>query len=148
MSRPSMTATLLASLLCLAISGKAYAYEAASDGTRILKSEGSGTIIKMLVDESNLGGDEVEVGHITFPPDTETQSHAHASTEIFYVISGKLAHIVDGEHHLIEPGMAGIVRSGDEVVHKVPGDEPVKALVIWAPGGESDRLGFEAHPAR
>ncbi|MCH7475211.1 MAG: hypothetical protein IIA27_11105 [Gemmatimonadetes bacterium] len=33
-----------------------------------------------------------------------------------------------------------IVRPGDTVVHRVVSDVPVKALVIWAPGGEADRI--------
>jgi hypothetical protein len=36
--------------------------------------------------------------------------------------------------------MLGFVRPPDEVNHIVPGDEPVKALVIWAPGGEAQGL--------
>ena len=44
----------------------------------------------------------------------------------------------------------GIVRPGDEVGHRVPGDEPVEALVIWAPGGEVERIaaGFNVRPIR
>jgi len=36
--------------------------------------------------------------------------------------------------------MVGVVRVGDSVAHAVLSDEPVKALVIWLPGGEADRL--------
>ena len=36
--------------------------------------------------------------------------------------------------------MIGIVRTGDSVVHRVVSDEPVKALVTWAPGGEIDGI--------
>jgi len=35
---------------------------------------------------------------------------------------------------------AGVVKPGDEVMHRVLGDTPVKAVVIWVPGGESDRI--------
>ena len=49
----------------------------------------------------------------------------------------------DPEERIIEPhrtvGMS-IVRPGDGVVHRVLSDVPVKALVIWAPGGEVDRI--------
>ncbi len=62
----------------------------------------------------------------------------HGTVEIFYVLSGELDHIVNDESHILTPGMVGIVRTGDSVVHRVVGDEPVKALVIWAPGGEID----------
>lgn len=33
-----------------------------------------------------------------------------------------------------------MVRPGDTVVHRVVGDTPVRALVIWAPGGEVERI--------
>jgi hypothetical protein len=36
--------------------------------------------------------------------------------------------------------MVGFVRPPDQVNHVVPGKEPVKALVIWAPGGEAHRI--------
>jgi hypothetical protein len=47
---------------------------------------------------------------------------------------------VTGESVELQPGMVGVVRRGDEVVHRIVGDHPVKALVIWVPGGESDRI--------
>ena len=36
--------------------------------------------------------------------------------------------------------MVGIVRPEDTVIHNVIGDATVKAVVIWATGGEVDRL--------
>jgi hypothetical protein len=36
--------------------------------------------------------------------------------------------------------MAGVVKPGDEVMHRVLSDVPVKALVLWVPGGEGDRI--------
>lgn len=117
-------------------------YQAATAGTRILEAE-SGLSIKMLVEASNLGGNEVEIGEITFPAGAGTQpnrGHLHQSTEIFYILSGRFDHIVNGQSYVLEPGMVGIVRPGDRVVHRVLSDEPVKALVIWAPGGEAARI--------
>ncbi len=116
-------------------------YARATTGTRWLESEG-GLTIKMLVERSNLGGGEVEIGEITFPVGSGAgrRGHHHERIEIFYVLSGRLDHIVNGESHLLDPGMVGIVRPGDEVVHRVVSDSPVRALVIWAPGGEADRI--------
>ena len=56
------------------------------------------------------------------------------------MLSGELEHIVNGERHLLKPGMLGFVRPPNKVNHVVPGDEPVKALVIWVPGGEAGRV--------
>ena len=39
-----------------------------------------------------------------------------------------------------DPGEIGIVRRGDKVEHRVPGEEPCRVLVIWVPGGEAERL--------
>lgn len=117
------------------------AYDAATRGTRWLEGS-NGFSIKVLVEASNLGGGEVEIGEITFPPGTgaNRRSHTHGRVEIFYILSGRLDHMVNGESHVLEPGMVGIVRPGDGVVHRVLGDSPVRALVVWAPGGEVERL--------
>lgn len=100
----------------------------------------SGTTLRILLDQTQLGGAEVEVGEITFPPGADSGDHAHGATEIFYVLSGELEHVVNGRSELLKPGMIGFVRPPDKVRHKVPGKEPVKALVIWAPGGEAGRI--------
>ena len=115
-------------------------YERASAGTRIL-TLGSGTSIKMLLEASNLGSGEVEVAEIIFPAGgNPAGGHRHGATEIFYVVEGVLGHVVNGEEHRLEPGMVGVVKPGDEVMHRVLSAEPVKAVVLWVPGGESDRI--------
>jgi quercetin dioxygenase-like cupin family protein len=122
-------------------------YEAAPHGTRVL--ERGPLSIKVLVEAANLGGAEVEVGEITFPAGgSPARGHKHGAVEIFYVLEGELGHVVNGEEHRLTRGMVGIVRPGDEVIHRVLSAEPVKALVIWAPGGEVARIapGFEQKP--
>lgn len=106
----------------------------------VFESPTSGTSIRMLLDEANLGGKEVEIGEINFPPGVNSGEHLHGSTEIFYVLSGELEHVVDGKSRLLKPGMLGFVKPPAKVNHVVPGKEPVKALVIWAPGGEGKRI--------
>ncbi len=116
-------------------------YQKGTRGTRLLVG-GGGLEIKMLVEASNLGGGEVELGEITFPVGSgaDRRGHTHGRVEIFYVLSGTLDHVVNDVSHLLESGRVGIVRPGDRVVHRVVGDEPVRALVIWAPGGEAERI--------
>ena len=104
------------------------------------KSPTSGTTLRLLLDERNVGGKEVEIGEITFPPGVNSGDHLHGSTEIFYVLSGELEHVVNGKSQILKPGMIGFVRPPDKVNHVVPGKEPVKALVIWAPGGEAQKI--------
>jgi hypothetical protein len=114
-------------------------YARSSTGVREV-TLGSGTVIKMLLDASNLGSDEIEVGEITFPTVTSpTAGHRHGATEIFYAIEGVLGHVVNGVEHRLGPGMVGVVKPTDEVMHRVL-EAPVKAVVIWVPGGEGNRV--------
>lgn len=101
----------------------------------------SGTEIRLLLSESNLGGGELQVGEITFPPGTNSGNHYHGATEVFYVLSGELEHVVDGVFETLRPGDLGFVRPPSAVNHRTAPDGPgAKALVIWAPGGEGTRI--------
>ena len=79
-------------------------YDASSRGTILLEG-GNGFAIKMLVERSNLGGQEVEIGEIIFPVGSgqSRRSHVHGTIEIFYVLSGVLDHIVNDESHILTP---------------------------------------------
>jgi quercetin dioxygenase-like cupin family protein len=100
----------------------------------------SGTELKLLLGADALGGSELELGEITFPPNADSGDHVHGSTEVFYVLSGELEHVVNGKSSLLKPGMVGSVRPPDRVRHKTGPGGPTKALVIWAPGGEAARI--------
>ncbi len=114
-------------------------YAAASSGTRKLVY---GPVwIKMLADASNLGRDDIEVGELFLPAGFgEGEAHQHGSLEIFYVVEGVLGHEVNGQANRLEPGMLGFVKPGDAVRHAVLSEGPVRAVVIWVPGGEAGRL--------
>lgn len=102
--------------------------------------------IDVLVDATNLTSNAVEMAEITFYEDSSVAApeeggpHTHDSTEIFYVLEGELIHIVGGQKFVIREGEVGIVGSGDVVRHGLETDSPVRALVLWVPGGEIDRL--------
>lgn len=115
-------------------------YDIVSAGTRVVVRPDGSEGIKMLVEAANLGGDDLEIAELTFPPNSHGRSHVHGSTEIFYVLSGQLTHVVNGRGAQLKPGMIGIVRPGDTVEHIIEVDEPTRVLIIWAPGGEADRL--------
>ena len=101
----------------------------------------SGTEIRLLLTASNLGGSEIEIGEITFPPGTNSGDHLHGATEVFYVLEGELEHVVDGVSEILGPGDLGFVRPPSEVDHRTEPDGPItRALVIWAPGGEGARI--------
>ena len=100
------------------------------------ESPGGGPInFKVLVDAANLGGEETRIAELTFSPDYEGQPHTHDAIEIFYVLSGKLGHNINGVAGVLEPGDIGIYRPGDTIIHSVESDEPVVVLTIWLPGG-------------
>ena len=126
-------------------------YRRSSSGTRILEND-TGTSIRILVENTVLAGTGVEVAEATMPVGAGSgpASHRHGSTEIIYVLSGELDHVVNGEPHRLTAGMVGIVKPSDTVIHRVVGQSPVKVLLIWAPGGEVDRLAqrFRQRPIR
>jgi quercetin dioxygenase-like cupin family protein len=95
---------------------------------------------KVVLDESNLGGKELEVVEATFPAGLTVGSHPHRSVEIIYVLSGIYEHEVNGTLYRLKPGMVGIVRPGDTVRHLVPKDGDAKVLILWAPAGEAARV--------
>ena len=115
----------------------AYAY--ATNGVLDNISNG-GVKWKLVIDESNLGGKELEVAEVTLPAGTTTPSHGHGAVEILYVLSGTYEHEVNGKLYRLKPGMVGIVRPGDKVKHTATKDGEAKLLVIWTPAGEAHRL--------
>ena len=146
-----MRQALLVATVLIAGTANAQDYRKSSEGTRILEPA-SGAQLKILVEGPLLGAKDVEIAEATFPVGLGAgpASHRHGSTEIIYVISGELDHVVNGEAHRLTPGMIGIVKPTDTVIHRVVGQVPVKVLLIWAPGGEVDRLAqtFRQRPIR
>jgi quercetin dioxygenase-like cupin family protein len=127
------------------------AYRRSSAGTRVLEND-AGTSIKVLVERSVLGDSGVEIAEATLPVGSGAgpASHRHGVLEMIYVISGELDHVVNGEAHRLTAGMVGVVKPADTVIHRVVGQTPVKMLLIWAPGGEVERLAqrFRQRPIR
>ena len=132
----------LAAVLGLAAgfaAGRSSAGAQAADLGRFVSA--SGTELELLLSESNLGGGEVQIGLITWPPGANSGNHPHGATEVFYVLEGELEHVVDGVSEILGPGDLGFVRPPSEVNHITsPDGGPVRALVIWAPGGEGTRI--------
>ena len=133
---PRLTSRVLLFTCAVGFSTWALA-QSADKGTTFVSPKG--TRLRLLVDKGNLGGEEVELGEITFTANADSGDHAHRSTEIFYVLEGELEHVVNGKSYLLKPGMVGYVRPPDQVRHKT-GAAGAKALVIWAPAGEAGRI--------
>lgn len=98
----------------------------------------SGTTLRLMLDESNVGA-EISLGEIVFPPNLDSGDHKHDAVEIFYVVSGELEHVVNGKSEMLRAGMAGYVKPPDTVRHKT-GAAGAKAVVVWVPGSEAKKI--------
>jgi quercetin dioxygenase-like cupin family protein len=98
-----------------------------------------GTKLRILMDQEMLRGPELEIGEITFAPNTDSGEHVHGATETFYVLEGELEHVVNGQSTKLTVGMVGTVRPPDKVRHKT-GAAGARALVMWTPAGEAARI--------
>jgi quercetin dioxygenase-like cupin family protein len=98
----------------------------------------SGLTLRLPLD-ANTSLAEVTVGEMTFPPNLDSGDHSHGAIEMFYVLSGELEHIVNGQSELLRPGMVGYVKPPDKVRHKT-GAAGATAVVIWAPAEEAARI--------
>ena len=119
-------------------------YEKESTGTRRLEWDDVNDIgwIKIMLEQANLLEAGVEVAEIYFPPGYQDVAHMH-ELELLYVLEGELDHIVNGVSHILKPGMLGMVKEPDLVVHRSHSDDGVKVLAIWPYGNEIRALDAE-----
>ncbi len=121
-------------------------YEISSNGLGTYANPSGSFTLKRLLDSANFGGAELDIAELTFGPDYQGRVHTHQPIEIFYVLSGRLRHVVNGVAADLEPGMIGVVRPSDQVEHIVLSKEPLRMLVIWVPGGLAERLAGNLRP--
>lgn len=110
-------------------------YQAITSESLRESPEGAGIGFKILVDAANLGSEETRIAELTFPVGYAGPSHQHDAIEIFYVLSGRFGHEVNGVPGVLESGDVGIVKPGDSIVHSVIGNQAAVVLTIWLPGG-------------
>jgi len=116
----------------------AFAASVSSKPQGVVYRSASGTTLRLILDENNLGP-EASMGEIVFPPNLDSGDHRHESIEIFYVTSGELEHVVNGKSEILKAGMAGYVKPPDTVRHKT-GAAGAKAVVVWVPGSEAKKI--------
>jgi quercetin dioxygenase-like cupin family protein len=124
-------------LVFVARAAASQASSADNKGLGTWRSPG-GSTLKLFLDSTNVGK-SVSLGEITFPPNTDSGNHQHGSTEIFYVLSGELEHVVNGKSQLLTAGMVGYVSPPDTIRHKT-GAAGAKAVVVWVPGAEAGKI--------
>jgi len=134
-----LSALFALSLLVAIAPDRAHAQAPARSGKQLgtWRSAG-GTTLKLFLDSTNVGR-EVSLGEIVFPPNADSGNHQHGATEIFYVISGELEHVVNGKSQLLTAGMVGYVSPPDTIRHKT-GPAGAKAVVVWVPGAEAGKI--------
>src|SRR5690349_6301500 len=71
----------------------AYAY--ATNGVKEKIAGRQGDEVKLLLDKSNLGGNELEAAEVTMPAGLQVGSHVHKSVEVIYVLAGVYGHEVN-----------------------------------------------------
>jgi uncharacterized cupin superfamily protein len=96
--------------------------------------------IRVVIDQQLGGTKDVTVAELLIPPGVDVPDHIHQSTEIFYILSGELEQTSDGKIEKLTAGMTCLVPANSTTHHKVTSKDPVRALVIWAPGGEEKRI--------
>jgi quercetin dioxygenase-like cupin family protein len=96
--------------------------------------------LRVVIDQHLGGTKDVTVADLIIPPGVDVPDHIHQSTEIFYILSGELEQTSEGKVQKLTAGMACLVPANTTTHHKVTSKEPVHALVIWAPGGEEQRV--------
>src|SRR5262249_4963453 len=96
--------------------------------------------LRVVIDQHLGGTKDVTVADLVIPPGVDVPDHVHQSTEIFYVLSGELEQTSEGKVQKLTAGMACLVPANSPTHHKGTSKEPVHALVIWAPGGEEQRI--------
>ncbi|MBI3802111.1 MAG: cupin domain-containing protein [Deltaproteobacteria bacterium] len=96
--------------------------------------------LRVVIDQHLGGTKDVTVADLVIPPGVDVPDHLHQSTEIFYILSGELEQTSEGKVQKLTAGMACLVPANTTTHHKVTSKEPVHALVIWAPGGEEQRV--------
>jgi quercetin dioxygenase-like cupin family protein len=137
----TLSVVAIAVVLCAAVGSHAQT-RPASQG-RSYQAPG-GTKLRLMLDESNLGP-EASLGELTFPPNSDSGDHTHGAIEMFYVVTGELEHVVNGNSQILRPGMAGFVKPPDRVRHKT-GPAGATAVVVWVPGEEGRRLASRWKP--
>ena len=96
--------------------------------------------LRVVIDQHLGGTKDVTVADLVIPPGVDVPDHIHQSTEIFYILSGELEQTSEGKVQKLTAGMACLVPANTTTHHKVTSKEAVHALVIWAPGGEEQRV--------
>jgi mannose-6-phosphate isomerase-like protein (cupin superfamily) len=92
---------------------------------------------KLLINSNSVGAENLEVRITEVPPGKAHELHKHDVEEVFIVLSGKGTHMENGTKLDIAPNDVIYVPAGASHRHECTGNEPLKAIVIFAPPTQS-----------
>ena len=92
---------------------------------------------KLLINSNSVGAENLEVRITEVPPGKAHELHKHDVEEVFIVLSGKGTHMENGTKLDIAPNDVIYVPAGASHRHECTGNEPRKAIVIFAPPTQS-----------
>lgn len=100
------------------------------------KLEPSATSVSRVMLTANQTNGRYSIIDEIFNPGMKTPSHKHAyHSETFIVIAGKMKWTVGGETETIGPGDLVYIPPDTSHATEVVGDEPVRAIMLYEPGG-------------
>ena len=103
------------------------------DETRVLHAFGEDVTI--LLDSERTGGKLTMWTEIT-PPGGGPPPHYHSNEdETFHILDGRVAFLVNGEWHEVDPGGAAFMPHGVVHTFKNVGDQPSRMLNMTTPSG-------------
>jgi quercetin dioxygenase-like cupin family protein len=123
----------------IAQAGEVYRFVHPQQTTTYLEPHSRSTL-RVIIDERLGGTKNVSIAELVIPAGADVPDHIHQATEIFYILSGELEQTSEGKVQKLTAGMAALVPANTTTHHKVTSKQPVHALVIWAPGGEEQRI--------
>jgi mannose-6-phosphate isomerase-like protein (cupin superfamily) len=102
--------------------------------------------VKVSSDES---GGAVSVMEFTIPPQTAIgpPPHVHDCAEVVYVLDGRARFHTEGETHEAGPGTLLHFPAGTEETFEPVGDEPLRLLIVYSPGGMDEFFREAGEPA-
>jgi quercetin dioxygenase-like cupin family protein len=101
--------------------------------------------VKVSADET---GGSLTAMQMTIPPGMGPPPHVHAGGESVYVLEGEVRYHIGDQAHEGGPGTFFHIPAGIEEHFEPAGDEPMRLLVLYTPGGIDKFFAEAGEPAQ
>ena len=119
----------------------------AEAATGRLPVPGGGGTFHILIDEATTGARAFSLLVNEIQPGSAGREHAHAVEHAMYVVSGCGRFCLEGREYPVRPGTAMFIPPGAPHSLACEGDEPLRYVVIYAPGGPEQELRAQGEAA-